>query len=181
MKKSIFKPLMWLSLSIILTTAVIMGCIHIVLINKYIISAKTNIMLQNAQRISELTSALSGGYSSQLEAFYTLNMDLISQSTQSHIIVTDTKGNIVNFSTPTRKYFLNKTIDISAFSDALNGENVYKVGAFDNMFSQRIFTIAVPVKIDGGVHGIVFFNSPLPELYRDKYTLFSMLAVSIFV
>jgi hypothetical protein len=93
MKKTIFAPLMWLSITIILVSAFVLGCVHIVLIDRYIISSKTHTMLQSAERISELTAALSENYSPQLESFYRLNMDLVAQNTQSHIIVTDTKGN----------------------------------------------------------------------------------------
>ncbi len=181
MKKTIFAPLMWLSITIILVSAFVLGCVHIVLIDRYIISSKKHTMLQSAERISELTAALSENYSPQLESFYRLNMDLVAQNTQSHIIVTDTKGNVVNFSTPAKKYIVNKNINIDAFGAAMEGENVYKIGPFDSIFGQKIFTVAVPVMINKKVYGIVFFNSPVPELYRDRYALFSMLAISILV
>ena len=40
MKKTIFAPLMWLSITIILVSAFVLGCVHIVLIDRYIISSK---------------------------------------------------------------------------------------------------------------------------------------------
>lgn len=181
MKKSIFAPLMWLSLTIILVSAFVMGCIHIILIDRYIISTKTNTMLQSAERMGELTEALSINYSPQLESFYMLNMDLVAQSTQSYIIITDTKGNIINFSTSARRYLTNRQLNIGSFGDVLDGKNVYKLGTYDRIFGQRIFTVAVPVKLDGTVHGIVFLNSPVPEMYREKNILFGMLAISIMV
>ncbi len=179
MKKSIFRPLMWLGLSVILTSAVVMGSIHILLINRYTISSKTNTMLQNAQRISELTAAVATVYNSQLESFYRLNMNLVAQSTQSYIIITDTKGGVVNFSGPSQEVFLSKSIDISAFDAVLGGENLFKVGVFDSLFGKKVFTVAVPVTINGTVYGVVFFNSPMPEVQKDRSALFSMLAVSI--
>ncbi|MDR0405929.1 MAG: hypothetical protein LBH54_03925, partial [Clostridiales bacterium] len=170
---------MWLSLTIILVSAVVMSCVHTVLINRYILSSKTNTLLESAERISALTEALSGNYSQQLENFYILNLDLVAQSSQSHIIITDVKGTVVNFSTKARRFLSNQNISIKEFSDVLSGQNVYKIGPFNDMFGQNMFTVAVPVEIGGKVYGAVFVNSPVPDMYRDKYTLFTMLAVSI--
>lgn len=179
MKRSVFARLMWLSIMIILVSAFVMGCVHIVLIDRYIISSKTHAILQSAERMSELTAALSVNYSPQLQGFYTLNMDLVAQNTQCHIIVTDIKGNVVSFSTPAKKYIVNKSINIDEFKAAAEGENVYKIGPFNDMFGERIFTVAVPVSIRGNIQGVVFFNSPVPEMYKDRYSLFAMLMVSI--
>ncbi|NLB82504.1 MAG: HAMP domain-containing protein, partial [Clostridiaceae bacterium] len=179
MKKSIFAPLMWLSITIIIVSACIMGCVHIVLIDKYIISSKTNALLQNAERISELTASLSTNFSLQLQRFYGLNIDLIAQSTQSHIIVTDIKGNVLTFSSPAEKYIVSKNINIEEFQAVLEGENVYKIGPFDYIFGKKVFTVATPVKIQDRVHGVVFLSSPVPEMYSDRNTLFAMLAISI--
>jgi len=180
-KRSIFAPLMWLSITIILVSALVMGFVHIVLIDRYVISAKTTALLQSAERISELTAALSVNYSPQLQNFYTLNMDLITQNTQSHIIVTDVNGRVLKFSTPDKKYIVNKNINIDDFQAVMQGENVYKVGAFDYIFGQRIYTVAVPVRVQNKVHGAVFLNSPMPEMHRDRNTLFSMLVVSALI
>ncbi len=179
MKKSIFTPLMWLSITIILVSAFVMGCVHIILIDRYVVSSKTNTLLQSAERISELTASLSVNFSPQLQSFYTLNMDLVAQNTQSHIIVTDIGGNVLKFSSPAKKFIVNKNISIDDFSAVLQGERVYKIGAFDYIFGEKTFTVAVPVKIKERVFGAVFLSSPVPEMYRDRNILFSMLIMSI--
>ncbi|OQB14944.1 MAG: Alkaline phosphatase synthesis sensor protein PhoR [Firmicutes bacterium ADurb.Bin193] len=181
MKRSIFAPLMWLSLSIILVCAFVMGIVHTVLLDRYIISTKTNALLQSARRISELTLMLSRNYGPQLENFYVFNLDLIAQSSQSFIIITDKNGKIINYSTHTRKYITTDSLSLKGFESVMEGDETAKIGPYNSIFGEKTFTVAVPVQTGGKVYGAVFLNSPVPDVYKDRHTLFTMLAVSILI
>lgn len=179
MKRSIFSPLMWLSLTIIFVSAIVMGSVHFVLIDRYVLNTKTAAMKESAEKASEITAVFAQSYSPVMEQLYVMNLDYIAENTQSYVVVTNLEGFVVNCSTKAKRIITQNEIDISAFEDIKNGQNVSKIGVFNDLFGVEVFTIAVPVVIGGKVYGAVFLNSPIPDIQREKATFFYMLAVSI--
>jgi len=172
---------MILSLTLILVSAIALGVVHFLLIGRYVKSTRTNMMLHSAEQINNLTTELTNNFNPATERFYRLNIDLISQSLQSFIIVTDTNGKIISSSKSARKFLTSNNLDISDFSEVINGKSITKTGVYNSIFEQNILTVASPIKKDDAVYGLVFLNAPMPELSKDTYALFFLLFISIAV
>jgi len=181
LKKTIFYSLMKLSLSVILVSSFVLGVIYFAQIGRYVKSSRTSILLANADRINKLTEALVTNYNAVTEQFYTLNIDLIAESTQSYIILVDVNGNIVSCSENTKPYIMANSIDIKEFSEVLEGRNVVKTGVYNSMFNSRILTVASPLIKDGKTYGVVLFNTYQPFLNSDVASLLMQLLISILI
>ena len=178
MKRSIFARLMWLSITIILTSAVIMGAVHLALIHNYVLETRTESITESAERLGEITAVLVQNYTPAMERIYLINLDYVANSTQSYIIVTDLEGNVFNCSAQAKRFVTEEQIDISGFEDIGQGKNISRIGALKSIFGEEVFTIAVPIKMEENVLGAIFLSSPIPDFYREKNTMFYILLVS---
>lgn len=172
---------MILSISLILVSAIVLGAMHFFLIGGYVKSVRTNMMLHSAEQINNLTAELTNNFNPATERFYKLNIDLIAQSLQSYIVVTDTNGKIVSSSKSARNFLTSNSINISDFTEVINGKSLTKTGVYNALFNEHILTVATPLKKDDTVYGIVFLNAPLPELSKDAYSLLFLLLISVAV
>lgn len=181
MKKTIFARLMLFSLTIIMVCSVVLGGVHFFLIERYTVTSKIDSITKNAERISTLTEFLIYNYDNLSHKFYGENLNTISQSSETYIVLTDIAGTVIQYSSNSAGFMAEcqEKLDVSQFLDTTAGRTVVKKGIFNNIFDGNILTAAAPLKRGENIYGMVLVNYPLPRLNQDSASLISLLLISI--
>lgn len=179
--KTIFSKLMLFSIAILLLCTIVISGMQIFLIDKYVLESRVDMLVNNAERISKLTEFLSENYNDLSQLFYMENLNTIASSTETYIVLTDTDGAIMKYSSNTLNQMVNFNgkFDVKPFKDVLSGETVVLKDAFNEVFGRKILTVASPLKTKNEIYGIVFINYPIPKVNPDSVSLMSLLLMSI--
>ena len=157
-----------------------MGGLHFFLIERHVITARNETLIQTAENISGLTEFLSLNYNVFAQSFYERNLESISNNTETYIILTDIEGNVLYTSENARLIALQHGIfDVSAFAGTEGA--VVKRGIYNNAFAGVVTTAAIPLKTGDSIYGYALINSPRPPISRETSAIRSLVLISIAV
>ena len=179
--KSIFSQLFFFTVLVVLSSFLIMGTLLYGLLGNYLTERKEDELTYIAERLAEFTASLSLENPNYPKASYQMNVDALSHSTDTFIIVVNAKGEVIASTSA------NASIRMKSeyYSDVLKGKYVRYIGTLGNVFNTTMFTVGVPFSPDKDrVAGGIFVSLPVPEVqqYRSdviKIFLFSVCLVLV--
>lgn len=177
MKSTIFRRLIQLNLSTILFSAIVIGISFYLLVTNYSYQSRLDLMRKNAYQIIDLVDYQTTYNQSVATITFRRDLNIISQSMQSYIFITNTKGVIISSSVSDLNY---SVIDLSQFSKVLEGQEVSITGKIPTLSDQNLLTLAAPIKLaNNTVIGTVLISSPLPSINRVSYDVLKLLIFSL--
>lgn len=176
--KTIFSRVFFTNLATVLIGIIILASLQMVLISNYISKQNEASLSKNAESI---VSLIENGISQE-----SLNSVLngFSKSSSSHIIVTDTDGNVL-INTKDSGYLQNdgrNNLGQEYLHEVLKGHKVTFVGTMNGLFNETMFTLEVPVvTMSNKVYGAVLISVPIPQRRHMLGELFKILLFSALI
>ncbi len=143
-------------------------------LGKYLTERNENDLLAVCDKLAEMTISGNNNDTEVFQTFYKWNLNLVSASTGTFIIVLDENGNTKTSS--------GEDVVIAVkpeFSQAvLKGETKKFIGTLGGLFNVTMLTVAKPIMIDESVMGAVFVNLPIPEIHKIRSDVFHIFLVA---
>ena len=179
--KTVFSRFMIFSICIVLFSTMILTGVSIYIMNSYVVDSHTDMLINNAERISTLTEFLSNNYNEMSQLFYLENLNTIAESSESYIVLTDIDGTVMHYSSNAIDALkkCDGMLDISEFSEALKGETTVKENTFDGIFGERTLSVATPLHTRNTVYGLVFVNYPVPPFGSNIKSIIGLMLLSL--
>lgn len=172
MFKSIFRRLFWTYFAITLIIFSIMLTALGFASSRAVLSQQDKNIISISESLEHIT-ALYQIEETDLRArnAYKRNLMMWSRFLQVEIIVANNDGEI---SETTGKTYIN-SIPQEYLKEVTSGKILRQRGDFGGVYEEKVLTVGVPIKYKGTIIGAMFFNSPLPNLYRDFRGIFFVL------
>lgn len=170
MFKTIFGKLMWSNIAILLVSFLLTGIMLFSILGTYVIDQKAASLIEVAPMISEMTVSMQIEQNDTFyKSLYLKNLETISLISSTHIIVTNSEGQIF---AKTSHISTDKTdIEKEYMTEPLNGEVSKTTGNMGGIFSEKVLTVGYPIKYNEQIVGVVFLNVPMPNLNRDRHNV----------
>ncbi|MBQ3225561.1 MAG: HAMP domain-containing protein [Clostridia bacterium] len=164
LKKSIFGQMFAFTVLVFLICFFVIGTIMYGFLGDYLTKKNEGELNYIAERLSEMTMEGKNDTSGLFHKLYQINLNAISDSTGTFIIVMDENGQtLVNsgdgISVRVRSEF-SKSV--------LTGKTEKYIGTLGGVFNRTMLTVARPIRSEGNVVGAVFVNLPIPEIHRIR-------------
>ncbi len=172
MRKSILKPLLIGTLTVMLISFIIAGTYSYRVLTNHSINEKIESLKENIPQISELSAIAMASNSTPLITFYRSAVDSISSNTGSAIVVFNKNGTIITVSGLKKSSYIGKSISKDISNDILNGKEYSKTGIITEFFNEPTLTIGAPMYDHGGIIGGVLFSLPVPEIRSGNIRIF---------
>lgn len=171
MRNTIFKKMMWSTLLIMVIALVLLGTIMFGILGSYAINNKAESLLSTAEKVAEFTvyHQSQAGYRSD-KAIYDSTIQAMAQITASDIVIANTDGYIFASNLDISK--LPAKISSTYMDDALEGVASRFTGTFDGMFTDKVLTVAYPIRFENRIIGVVFAHASMPILQSGRMALF---------
>ena len=168
--------MMWTSCAIILVVIVLITGAMSLLLNKYVKGSKYDAAINASKTIEGLTVTLAlENYDSRSVYFYNNSLVTISHILDSDITVINDTGEVFASTNQTKK------VSPDYITPVLSGKTISESGAFGGVFSERVYIIGVPLKYNNRVVGGVFFNTELPKMKDNVYSLLLMVLIACII
>lgn len=182
MHKSLFIKYLVIISSIILISFTIFGVLLMVLFGDFWTDQKISMLKKNAHTISSIGTALSGtpDYLRSLEP----TVNAVSDSIGGIIFISDKEGHLDIYSQNSSgdvRLHIDKAISSSVLSEAINHE-FSEVGTLDSLYSERYYTVGVPLLDESGESiGAVFVSAPATEFSFFIFQVLRMILISLLI
>ena len=186
MRNSLFRKYTALSLSIILIGFTVLGILLMFFTGNIWAKEKRELLSKNAQNVSELCSKsidLYGSMHTSGDAIVPIAINIIAQSIDSDIFITDTSG-FTQFCSDfdTCSHYAHALPD-NVVSEALGG-GFNGIDDLSGMYTQPHYVVAVPIEANGKTVGAVFAVTPAKGFYSytsDILWIFISCAVIVII
>lgn len=172
MRKSILKPLLLGSLSVMLIAFIIAGTYSYKVMTDHSMDEKIESLKGNIQKISELSSIVMANNSAPLLAIYRSTIDSVSSNTGSAIIVFDNSGTILTVSGLKKPSYIGRRINKDISETILSGKEYHKRGIIPEFFNEPTVTVGFPMYDNSRITGGVLFSLPVPEIRNANIRIF---------
>lgn len=172
MRKSILKPLLLGSLTVMLISFIIAGTYSYKVLTSNSINEKIETLKENVPKISEISSIAMSSTSTPLITFYRSAIDSISANTKSVIIVFNKSGTIITVSGLKKTSYIGKSMNKDISGIILSGKEYSKTGVMAEFFNEPTLTIGSPMYDNGSIIGGVLFSLPVPEIRSENIRIF---------
>ncbi len=164
-KKSIFSQTFFYTMLVILFCFFVMGTLMYGLLGNYLLESKEKDLTYVAESLSEFTIKLAVRNQNYAKADYQMNVDALSLSSESYIMVLDTKGQLISATTG----YDAVTIRPEYYNNVLKGQKVQYVGNLGGVFNTATLTVGIPIQYNNIVLGGVFVSVPVPEIHQARF------------
>ncbi|MBR5156725.1 MAG: HAMP domain-containing protein [Clostridia bacterium] len=169
-KKSIFGQLFTFTMLVFIISFCIIGTSLYGFLGKYLTERNENDLLSVCDKLAEMTIAGKGNDDAVFKSFYKWNLNLVSTSTGTFIIILDKDGNTISSSGD--EAVVSVKTEIS--QPILEGETKKFIGDLGGLFNVTMLTVAKPITIDDSVYGAVLVNLPIPEIHEIRSDVFKI-------
>ena len=174
-KKSIFGQLFFFTMLVFIVSFCVIGSFLYGFLGNYLTKRNEAELNAVSGKLIEMTLAGQEYDAQQFQKFYNLNLNIISASTGTFIIVVDSKGQTLASSG--EGIAVNVKSEYS--KDVLMGENKKYIGTLGGLFNTTMLTVAKPIKAEGDkILGAVFINLPIPEINQMRTDVFRIFLTS---
>lgn len=168
MFKTIFAKLMGSNIAILFVSFFLTGVLLFSMLGNYAVRQKASDLQEIAPTIAEMTVSMQIERNDLIyRKIYIDNLNTISAISSSHIIIANTKGEIVAKTSRISDSYT--TVNSEYLREPLSGSVLKTTGNFGGIFSETVLTVGYPVVYNNEVAGVVFMNAPLPNLDRDRF------------
>ncbi len=183
MRKTIFGKILVIVVLVFFVSNILTGVLVISFFGNYAQNQRLQALKNVAPQIAELTYTIYADsrvtnpeYVDMYNVIYQRNIDSISQISESEIIVTTKSGRIFA-SSQTAVLGEKAIIAHSELESALRGKVDQSVGTLDNIFEEKRLIVSYPIMHDNEVFGVIFLSSAMPDIGRDKLTIFRLFVI----
>ncbi len=147
---------------------------------------KKQMLENNADKVSDYFDEFFIGVGSIAEREYRLMMgrttlDIISDATNSTILVFDTEKDIVAASGKEAQTFNHGSVSGKYVDDILSGKNISDSTVVKDLGDENTLTIGRPIEYNGFIYGGVIISSPTVEIVNNYNEIIPGMAVSIVI
>ncbi len=143
-------------------------------LGKYLTERNEKDLLSVCDKLAEMTIAGKGNNDAIFQTFYKWNLNLVSTSTGTFIIVLDENGNTISSSGD--EVIVSVKPEIA--QPVLKGETKKFIGNLGGLFNITMLTVAKPIMMDENVYGAVFVNLPIPEIHEIRSYVFKIFLIT---
>ncbi len=175
-KQSIFRQMFWTNVVVMLVCYIVICTILSAFINSYSTNRQVSQFKQASDVIKNLTITLKvENPNTSNDALYYRTISAYAKHTNSIIVITDSEGN-VTFSSAAIAYIRKDYI-----KPVLEGKSMRATGTFGGIFNEKVLTVGEPIYYNDSVIGAVFFNTPVPNLYRSNLELMRLFIIAAII
>ena len=175
-KKSIFAHLFSMTVLVILFSFLVMGILMYGLLGNYLTNQKENDLIFVAENMAEFTVKMAIQNPNYAKENYQINLNALSQTTETMIAVVNTKGNVIATSTNHG----NITLKREYYEDVMKGNRVRFLGTLGGVFNAPTLTVGIPIRYnENNIMGGVFVSLPVPEIHQLRTGVFRILLLPI--
>lgn len=179
-KKSIFSQLFFYTMLVISLSLVVMGVLMYGLLGNYLADYKEDDLTYVAESLADFTVKIAERNPNYAKENYQMNVDALSVSTETLIVVLDAKGEKMAVTSG----YENIVMRPEFFAGVMQGQPMQHVGTLGGVFSTTTLTVGVPIQYDGITVGGVFVSLAMPEIHRLRagvFTIFIFSGVLVFI
>ncbi len=165
LKKGIFGQMFSFTILVFLISFFVIGTIMYGFLGDYLTKKNEAELDFIASRLAEMTMEGQADESGMFRRYYQMNINTVSDSTGTFIIVIDKNGETLINSGDSKNL---ASVREEFCKDVLEGKKVKYIGTLGGLFNRTMLTIATPIRSDEGVWGAVFMNLPIPEIHRIR-------------
>ncbi len=179
-KKSIFSQLFFYTMLVISLSLLVMGVLMYGLLGNYLAEYKEDDLTYVAESLADFTVKIAERNPSYAKENYQMNVDALSVSTETLIVVLNAKGEKMAVTSG----YENVVIRPEFYSGVMQGQPMQHVGTLGGVFSTTTLTVGVPIQYDGITVGGVFVSLAMPEIHQLRtgiFTIFLFSGVLVFI
>ncbi len=158
-KKSIFSQLFFYTMLVISLSLLVMGVLMYGLLGNYLAGDKEDDLTYIAGSLADFTIKLAERTPNYAKENYQMNVDALSVSTETLIVVLNTKGETMAVTSG----YEDVVIRPEFYSGVMQGQPVQRVGTVGGVTA---LTVGVPIQYEGVTVGGVFVSLPMPEIHQ---------------
>ncbi|MBE7035595.1 MAG: HAMP domain-containing protein [Ruminococcaceae bacterium] len=171
-KKSIFSQLFIMTLSSILLSFLVLGCLLYNLMGSYLTEQKADDLSYVAENMASYTVTLARRNPGFTKEDYQISVDALSRSTDTMIMVLSPDGTVIAASTGHQSIVLPREF----YADVMNGSRFRHFGTLGGVFNIPTLTVGVPIRFgDNAIVGGVFASLPIPEIHQLRSDIFRVM------
>lgn len=175
-KKSIFSQLFFYTMLAILCSFVVMGVLMYGLLGNYLAEYKTDDLHYVADSLADFTVKLARRNPNYAKDHYQMNLDALSVSTETLIVVLNTSGDVIAATSG----YENVVIRPEFYSGVMRGERMQDIGTLGGVFNTTTLTVGVPIQFDeNSTFGGVFVSLAMPEIHRLRSGVLHIFLISV--
>lgn len=164
-KKSIFSQTFFYTICVVLFSFLVIGTLMYSMLGNYLLQSKENSLIEVAESLSDFTVKLAKHNVSYPKENYQMNVDALSVSSESLIVVLDAYGKVV----VTTSGYESINIRKEYYENVINGQSVRFTDTFGGVFNATTLTVGLPIQHENAILGAVFVSVPVPEINQVRY------------
>lgn len=162
MFKSIFERLFWTNILILLVVFLSVSAVLSVFINHYVTDRQYEMALKVSETIDYWTGYLQVENNNiRSRNFYRKTLESWGDFLGADITVSDLDGNVIDTTNDNIS-----SIPAEYLSAVKNGETMRAMGHFGSSYTNKVFTVAIPVEYFGNRIGGMYINTLMPTLTK---------------
>lgn len=162
MFKSIFERLFWTNILILLVVFLSVSAVLSVFINHYVTDRQYEMALKVSETIDYWTGYLQVENNNiRSRNFYRKTLESWGDFLGADITVSDLDGNVIDTTNDNIS-----SIPAEYLSAVKNGETMRAMGHFGSSYTNKVFTVAIPVEYYGNRIGGMYINTLMPTLTK---------------
>ncbi len=174
MFKTIFSRLMITTLITISLSFLAAGVLLYGFLVEYAISEKEKTLRHYAERIIEMEKYLVRNNNLINREIFKLNVEAYGEDSSSIIFIIDNSGEIMLVSLPQLRHLEGERIEPQLVESLREGKEIKIEGNLGNLLNETFLILGYPIKYNGRIIGSVILNTPLPELQRLSWEVYSL-------
>lgn len=175
-KKSIFTQLFSSTVIVVLCCFLIMGTLMFSLLGNYLVERQDDDLTYIAEQLADFTLHLASTNTSYPKDSYQMNIDALSRSTDTFIMVLDAHGEVI----ATTKTESTVYLQPEYYNEVLQGKKARFVGNLGGLFSTTTYTVGIPLLYnEDAVFGAIFVSMPAPEVHQLRFDIIRIFLFSV--
>lgn len=174
-KKSIFGQMFTFTVLVFIVSFCFIGTLLYGFLGEYLIKRNENALNSAADKLAEMSLVVKENDSALFRELYKLNLNVVSASTGTFIIILDEQGETLASSGEN----ITITVKPEFTQGVLEGRPELFVGTLGGLFNTTMLTVAKPIMTEGAVAGAVFVNLPIPEIHEMRSDVFRIFLLSV--
>jgi len=163
-KKSIFSQTFFYTILVILFSFLVIGTLMYSMLGNYLLQSKEDSLTEVAESLSDFTVKLAKHNISYPKENYQMNVDALSVSSESFIVVLDSHGKIIVTTSGYESIHIRKEY----YENVIKGQSVRYTDTLGGVFNTHTLTVGLPIQYENTVMGAVFVSVPVPEINQVR-------------
>lgn len=179
MFKTIFRRILTSNFLLIFLSMVIVSICLFSFLGRYAISEKEIVLLEEADRVNELTVFYINNRNPKIDIIYSMNINYFSRRIDGVIFIVNQNSEIVVKSENAAKYMKVDSLPKDVFSQLFDNAGKAHLSNLQGVFPEIYLFVSVPIKYNNEIIGASCLAVPMPEINRYRTDIFRTALISI--